>query len=235
MTKRFMLFAISLIFVATTVSAKTLINSLPYTISTSDSYYLGANLTSSGSGIIVAANNVSIDFNGYSITGSSTGYGVNLETSTNVELRNGTITNFGVGVSDNEGMNSTRVINMRIVNNTGTGIALDWHCEVRDCLISGNGSGINVWGCVVQGNIVSGNASYAIAGSNSTIINNTVSLNSGLGISGNYSTVKNNAVTANAGGGIQMSNALVDGNTAHSNSGFNLQCSSCALGTNMAP
>ena len=51
------------------IEARTPISSAPYTISVSGSYYLTGNLTvSTGDAITIAANNVTLDLNGFSIT-----------------------------------------------------------------------------------------------------------------------------------------------------------------------
>jgi hypothetical protein len=60
------------------VEPRTPISSLPYTISAAGSYYLTGNLTADANGILVDANNVTIDLAGFSLIGpgSGTSYGV---------------------------------------------------------------------------------------------------------------------------------------------------------------
>ena len=55
------------------IEPRTPISSLPFTISTSGSYYLTTNLfESSGDGIIVTADNVTLDLNGFVLDGTVT-------------------------------------------------------------------------------------------------------------------------------------------------------------------
>lgn len=93
------------------------ITSLPYTISSPGFYYLGSNLTSSGSGaaITIAANNVTLDLMGFTLTGSpGNSVGINLQGSY-IEVRNCSVTQFssGTGVADASSVTNNRVINVR--------------------------------------------------------------------------------------------------------------------------
>jgi hypothetical protein len=86
-----------ILLVSATFVEATTITSLPYEITTRGYYTINTNLTSSGHGIVVKANNVTIDLKGYTIEGSGTGsyYGIYINGRNNVEIRNGTIRNFG--------------------------------------------------------------------------------------------------------------------------------------------
>src|ERR1700738_5329496 len=82
-----------------------------YTISNEGSYYLGGNLSiASGNAITVAANNVTIDLQGFELvgTGGSTGVLINSGVS-NVTVRNGTIRNFTGRAIDGQGNPNMRV------------------------------------------------------------------------------------------------------------------------------
>jgi parallel beta-helix repeat protein len=241
---------ITLMVSAATLEAATVITSLPYTITAQGSYIINQNLKASWHGIKVQANNVTIDLNGYSISGNNTsgGYGIYMNGRSNVEIRNGTIRNFGShGIyEESSSGNSHRVVNVRVMNNKGNGILLlGSNHMVKDCTTSNNGgSGIYTHvGCMISGNTVYDNGYEGIsANSGSTIIGNTAYSNGGHGIycnGGGVCTVKNNTVSYNQWNGISLNgNSLVDGNTAYENnqSGglyYNIiPCETCVFGLN---
>jgi parallel beta-helix repeat protein len=212
-----------------TLEAATEITKLPWTITTQGSYIINQNLKANWHGIKVQANNVTIDLNGYSISGNNTsgGHGVYMNGCSNVEIRNGTIRNFGSsGIHEESSSgNSHRVINVRVMNNKEDGIRLAGSNHmVKDCTVSGNGSyGIDVFlGCTVSGNTVYNNAYYGIyAGSGSTVSGNTAYSNDDIGINANSgSTVSGNTVYNNGSAGINAdSGSTVSGNTARYNGG----------------
>lgn len=122
---------------------------LPFKINTSGSYFLGGNLavtTKTTTAIIVKAPNVTINLNGFVISGlggSSTGVGIDASAAvaTGVIIANGTITGFGTGIK----LNSTSTVqNVQIYNNNGDGIAVSGSsCFVSNSVITGNtGSGL---------------------------------------------------------------------------------------------
>ena len=83
----------------------TKITSLPYTISTPGSYYLGGNLTYAGDsdGITVNADNVTLDLMGFTLAYTGTGttyYGIYMQGRKNVEIRNGTVRGWFTGVDE---------------------------------------------------------------------------------------------------------------------------------------
>lgn len=88
------------------VEARIAISSLPYTITTSGSYYVTKKLISAGDGITISASDVTLDLNGFTLEGTSsdvTHEGVKLEGSVgavieNVKVSNGVIRGFGNSV-----------------------------------------------------------------------------------------------------------------------------------------
>jgi parallel beta-helix repeat protein len=244
-------FFITLMVSATTLEAATVITSLPYTITTQGSYIINQNLKANWHGIKVQANNVTIDLNGYSISGNnaSGGYGVYMNGCFNVEIRNGTVRNFGSsGIhEESSSAHSHRVINVRVINNKEDGIRLAGSNHmVKDCTVSGNGSyGIDVsLGCTVSGNTVYSNGDFGIyALHGSTVSGNTAYSNGGTGIlAGQGSTVKNNTAYWNHYFGIYLFDYdLVDGNAAYANNQSgeiytNMNsCGTCVFGNNIAP
>jgi parallel beta-helix repeat protein len=242
---------ITLMISAATLEAVTVITSLPYTITTQGSYIINQNLKANWHGIKVQANNVTIDLNGYSISGNnaSGGHGVYMNGRRNVEIRNGTIRNFGsdgIYVETDSG-NSHRVINVRVMNNKGRGIILNGNNHmVKDCTVSSNGNtGIYAGlGSTISGTTAYSNAGYGIyAGYGNTISGNTACSNGSSGISAAYgSTVSGNTVYNNAWSGIEAyDGCTVKNNTAYYNqingiylNGYNLVDGNTAYQNNLS-
>ncbi|MHC4529837.1 MAG: right-handed parallel beta-helix repeat-containing protein, partial [Planctomycetota bacterium] len=167
---------------------------IPYTISDSGSYYLAQDfriITPVLAAIIVEANDVTIDLMGFSIVGpgpdSGTNYGIYLDGRTNVEIRNGTVRDFGSHGLYGAGLagKGHRAINVRATSNGGTGIYLDSrHNLIKDSTANGNGGdGICVSNAsIVTGNTACDNNNDGIDGVNSTITTNTVYFNGSNGI-----------------------------------------------------
>ncbi|HTT76791.1 MAG TPA: hypothetical protein VMF50_12530 [Candidatus Binataceae bacterium] len=146
------IFAILGLFVTGNTYAQTKITrpkaGLPYKITTSGSYFLAANLsvsTKTTTAILVKSNNVTINLNGFVISGiggNSTGVGIDASAATGVTIANGTITGFGTGIK----LNSTSTVEgVQIYNNNGNGIATSGSsCFVANSVITGNsGSGLD--------------------------------------------------------------------------------------------
>lgn len=188
------------------VEPATPITSLPYTISASGSYYLTGDLSAPGTGIIINTDNVTLDLKGYSIIGTGSGYyqGISMTNRRNVEIRNGTIRNFGSRGIYSVGGKEHRIINLRIISNGHHGMQLpgDGHL-VKNCTVASNAaSGILVGGgCTLIGNTARDNRGSGIqVGAGCTVVSNTAYKNDMYGI---YFT-----------GG----DCLVDQNTAYNNS-----------------
>lgn len=118
-------------------------NDIPLTIGSSGSYYLTQNVTSSTTAITVAADDVTIDLMGYTITGSEVAgtYGVYMNRRKNVEIRNGTVQKFYTGILEASSSSSEhRIINIRSEGNVNSGIHLSGYCNiVKDCTVTENG------------------------------------------------------------------------------------------------
>ena len=134
-----------------------------YIISAPGSYYLTGNVTgvSGKRGILITAINVTVDLNGFRLTGvpgSGTGIsdgGVNLS---NAVVRNGSVYGWG-----NSGVNlaasASSVIRDLIVSSNGqVGVITGDYCHVRDCIVQSNGlsdiqtgSNANITHCTAVG------------------------------------------------------------------------------------
>jgi parallel beta-helix repeat protein len=218
-----------------------------YQITQSGSYYLTGDRYAVVTGIIVAADNVTIDLMGYQLIGpdGGTGNGIEMQNCQNVEIRNGTVRDFGRwGVYDGYATSSGhRVIGVRAVSNGYSGIEMKGvDALVEDCRAAENGhngiavghsstvTGNNVYNngwagihaqsaCTVTGNSAQGNQNHGIMTSHGcTVTGNNASRNVGSGINASASTVVANTAFYNGAYGIALGgNCLVDQNCAHSN------------------
>lgn len=87
------------------VEPRTIITAIPYTITQPGSYYLATNLSSTGHGLIIRADYVTVDMMGFSLSGDrgSGDYGVWIDGAAgvphrNVVVRDGTLKSFDIGV-----------------------------------------------------------------------------------------------------------------------------------------
>ena len=151
---------------------RTPISSLPFTISSSGSYYLTGNLTSTGDGIVVQVDNVTIDFNGFTITGpgkaSGTGIGVYMQggARNNLQIKNGKVRDFGLhGVWEQNGGTGHKITNMTARDNGSSGINLAGSSHlILNCTAISNGlTGIyGVKSSTLTGNKASSNGTNGI-------------------------------------------------------------------------
>jgi hypothetical protein len=206
----------------------TKITTVPYTISNPGFYYLTGNLTYSGTpgnAITVNASHVTIDLMGFSLTnaGDLNAFGIYMSGKTNVEVRNGTVRSFAMGIREDSNVNggNHRVINVRAeANLSGISLAGYGHI-VKGCTAANNTYGIEVVGGNISGNVLNNNK-IGIALQQGTISGNTV-LNAaagsgtGIGCAGTGSII-GNTVTCNTGqtginAGLDGLPVLVDQNS----------------------
>lgn len=135
------------------------ISAAGFTISQPGSYYLTTNLIATGDGIVIAADGVTLDLMGFSLTGDRSigDYGVFLDGASNapirnVTVRNGVIRNFQYGVCAEYSQNS-RFEHLMVSTNTSYGVYYVGQygmCDgniLSDCTISANGAaGVNYFG-----------------------------------------------------------------------------------------
>ncbi len=144
------------------------VHATTYVISTSGSYVLGGNRSSSGTIFVIeiAAPDVTLDLNGFAVSNvvgtSGPGGGISVPTPENVEIRNGSIlnaANYGIRASYGKGV---RVIDVRVVGAAYAGIAISAasaqidRCNVSDSGQFGiwaGGGGALVTDCVVSGGV----------------------------------------------------------------------------------
>jgi hypothetical protein len=132
------------------------ITNLPYTITQAGFYYLKGNLHAPKNGITIEASDVTLDLMGFRITGngSTTWYGIEIPNSDtiNVEVRNGTVRGFYMGIRSYGG--SCRIINIRA-----------YYCSTGILVASGY---TFISGCTAAYNTING---FNIGGSASLIGN----------------------------------------------------------------
>jgi hypothetical protein len=196
----------------------------PYVITSSGSYYLAGNRLCDTNGIIVEANDVMIDLRGFTLLGNHNGSGIYMTAKNNVEISNGTISDFNYGVYDEyvspSASTGHRIIGVRALSNTQGGIFLGGtRCVVRDCFVSGNGAsnsgttyGIYAYSAsTITANTVCDNGSsganvYGIYTASSSILTGNTVLGNGSSSSGDVYAI-------HTGG----ASCIINGNTVYNN------------------
>jgi parallel beta-helix repeat protein len=196
-----------------------------------------------GAGIFIAANNVTLDCAGHSITGNGVSYGIyayyNFTTIKNCNIRG---FYSGIYMSGSYGTTYGTIDSNTISNNIGLGIFLSGsYLTVSNNIINNNGDGssqisggifilgsgfANIYNNYFNSNNHSG-AQLQI--SNSTVYNNNFNFNIwyGIGVFGHYNNISNNNMISNAygikmgsygSGGVvynSISNNNINSNTVH--------------------
>ena len=145
-----LLLAVASMVPAARAASPTPIASCPYTITISESYAVSKDLSSAGTCITVLTNGVTIDLAGHTITGNGTGFGivdgqrVNGLFQKDITLENGTVTQFGVGISVGSTASVT-IMQITAQTNTDVGIALGSSSTVINATsIKNGGNGLNL-------------------------------------------------------------------------------------------
>src|SRR5262245_3388217 len=164
----------------------------PVTIAAPGSYFLTSNIdAASVPGIIITASNVTVDLNGFTISGSLDNLGVVMGGNTlNVVVRNGTIRNFAQGIL-NAGVTSVSLSNLTISENLRIGVGFD-----------SQSIGVFIDGCTIVRNQQEG---ILALGSPMVITNSTVAGNGrdGIELTGSANVViRGNRVDDNGRSGI---------------------------------
>lgn len=116
---------------------------LPYTIAASGSYVLTSNLTgvSGQSGIVIDADNVTLDLNGFTLMGASGSLDgiIILPTHYNISVFNGTIRNWGGHGVNGDGSHTSSFRNLRVSDNGLRGLFVESGTTIENCIAVGNG------------------------------------------------------------------------------------------------
>jgi Periplasmic copper-binding protein (NosD) len=195
----------ALVFTSALAGAATVIDHLPYDITASGVYELQSDLTANGTdGINVRANNVVINLNGFTLTGSESA-GVEVD-SDNVIVRDGSISSSAIGVWLKG--SQCKVEDLRLLKNAAEGILVQGgkNNSVVNCFIIETGEvgplGIGIKIQSDSGNLVKGNQitecetgiSSSSNGGNAIIHNYVANSTSGL-ILGDHDCYQGNVVT----------------------------------------
>ena len=196
-----------------------------FIISQPGSYYLTTNLVgvSGKYGISIAANNVTLDLNGFAVQGVSGSYGgIRFPgAQTNVTVRNGTVNGWGNSAVDNSLVLSANVVFERLnVSASGNnGICnMGQACVVRDCNSQNNNSvGIYCGAGIISGCTVNNNGYDGIYATGSAVSGCTVNNNGYAGIEVYSGTVSGCIVSKNKYNGISLFTSNPSGNVVIGN------------------
>lgn len=214
----------------------------PVEITAPGSYVFTSNVTQSTSnvsGIIIQADRVTLDLNGFSLVGPSTDFGAGIELhGVKATVKSGHILDFVRAIVVEEGVedgHQSKAIGLVISSIGGPTVRLGHNSKVEDCVITitAGGAGILVGrGSHVIGNrlqLAGGQSSYigiqATAG-NATVQNNSVVDAGGHGIdAGGTSIISGNNVSASGLSGIRSigGSNLVERNTVDFNQNYGIE------------
>jgi len=198
---------------------------LPYTIVQSGSYVLTSNLTGAPgqSGIVINADDVTLDLNGFSLFGASgTVHGIIAAApgGRNISVVNGTVRGWGQRGVDLRNATASQVSRVRAVGNGTLGVAVGSSSAASECNSDGNQTGFVSSGsaefrdCSAASNIGDG---FSVD-DGSLVIDSRATGNGGRGISANRSRVADCVARSNGGHGIEAAaGCVIEGSTAESN------------------
>ena len=225
-------------------AAPTVISACPFEITAPGNYVVAKDLTSVGTCISIGTISVSIDLQGHTLTGNSTGGGIVAQggaippSGTHIVISNGTIQKFGEGILANSvagpANGAMEIVGMTIQKNGGNGLDLFGGDTVVDSKIVDNGrDGISIIGefpSAIVRSTVSGNGADGIAGSSGpvfvidTVTDNNVMDGIALALGGvpePGNRVVGSRANGNGGNGIDLGNlpGAVIASTAARNAG----------------
>ncbi len=186
---------------------RTAITSLPYAISQSGSYYIAGNLTGA-TGIEITASDVTLDLNGFTLTGG-TGDGIKTTGAlSNITIFNGNVRGWGGSGVNAQSATSGRYERLHASGNALYGISVGGGL-ISDCTASANTHhGIVVappaaGGAIVRGCVAAANGQIGIlVGSDSIVDGNEATQNGmeGIRVNGSRNRLEGNNVTWNSVG-----------------------------------
>jgi CSLREA domain-containing protein len=181
-----------------------------------------------GHGLIIGANNITIDLDGHLIDGVGLDAGILNNGFDSVTITNGTITQFDYGILLNPGTSLNIIESMRLESNAEAGILLSDADQagngntIRDNTFAANSHGIwlasNTRFTTIRNNAFGGNAGVGILGefaSDNLIEFNEISRSGGFGIhmmGGGNNTIADNSLTNNLGAAIGIGEELLPSN-----------------------
>jgi len=190
------------------------------------SYYLTGNIIgqSGRAAIGIAADNVTIDLMGFSLTGVP-GATRGIDTiglRQNITIRRGVIEQWpehGVRLTNNNTQNNSLVEDL-ILSSNGDGIRVSNGAVISRCVVRGSGNGIVcAFGCVISHCVSDQNNGGILSGSRSIVTACSTSNNTDNGITtGTHCVVSSCTMFQNAGAGIQVGHQnLIQNNICNNN------------------
>jgi hypothetical protein len=180
----------------------------PLHITQPGSYKLSGDLNVTGfSGISIESGSVTLDLNGFTVSGASVAGIVTRGAQVNITVRNGTVTN----------------------TFTGPAIDLQGSGLLADIEASATYGGISVDGFVVVRCVSRGNFAPGFTATNSTISDSIARGNVTGGFAVTDSVVSHSTASGNGGSGFYPSNSNLAGNVANRNTGYGIEASSATL------
>ena len=175
------------------------------------SFTFHENVGPCATGLVIGADNVTIDLNGFTLSGTAAagdGPGILIEGRTGVTVKNGTVTAFDTGVSVEGGSGNT-LTSLALLGNRGTGdygegalLFASTRNTVSNSQVRNNGpySGISL--LRASGNLIENNQ---ITGNNQSSTNTSGIRLENVGVAAsNSNTVRNNLVQGSGLDGIQL-------------------------------
>jgi hypothetical protein len=190
---------------------RTPISSLPFAITASGSYYLTSNLTgvSGQHGITISVDNVSVDLNGFTMTGvAGAKDGIYASAAVKaIRVHNGTVAQWPLEGIALENASASQLDHLRAIGNHGNALLLGASSTILDCVAMQNLSYgiITPFGrCLVQRCICTGNSAGALILSDSRVEDCNFSGNTGVyGVSlGTGCVISGSTANSNASHGI---------------------------------
>ena len=197
------------------VEPRTPISTLPFTITQSGSYFVTKNLSSGGAGISVQASNVTIDLDGFTLSGTQSVAAINvLAGPSGLVVRNGTLDGWLYGVNSSSVGNS-RFEQMQIrganipINATGAGNVID---HVRADGVTGYGFWLGdraiVSNCRLDHVAASNNLDYGVIGGTQSVITHCEAEGFGFGMNvGDQSQITDCDVRNGGSRGVKLGTA----------------------------
>lgn len=194
----------------------------PASLTRSGRYKLSSNLVvpSGQYAIDVTANDVTIDLNGFTISGAAadSAGGVMIRDGDRVRVMNGTITglnDFGIYLA---GGSFSVVENMRIINSSGFGHAALYagrQSRIRNnTLVNNIFNIVDCARCLIEQNIIVGSNFYGVSAEGGQVVDNVIAGNNSFGLTSsgtNFPNVGygNNILVGNNGGNAQVHDNVV--------------------------
>jgi hypothetical protein len=233
------------------IEARTPIESLPFTISASGSYYFTRNLqfsATSGNAININSNNVTLDLNGFTLSSTPSVTGTAIDCSfniTNVEIKNGNIIGNttvaatgtptmwsvskagffrGIGAGANVGRNF-HATDLRVAGCREDGIFIEYG-SISDTKVTYCGNqGVRAPNGSATNITISYNNNSGVFITNGIVTNATAQYNLTAGIDAPDSSVTNSTANSNGGDGISAPEGNVASSTSKSNGGTGIVAS----------